>query len=148
MDTQPDPSGDKAEAEAPSGRGPAEKPPTELHDARVSRVLDYQYAALEEDDPLTAGLASLNSGLMRIAIELDEPIAKALESDPQKVAMDCSVQAALDTLLRVTRQVDRLAQTEVRVAKARQSQADNRGGASHGGKAPGKTVVRSEDTQA
>ncbi len=38
------------------------------HDARLSRVLDYQASSLEKDDPLEANLGSINSGLMRVAL--------------------------------------------------------------------------------
>ncbi|MDA1013719.1 MAG: hypothetical protein O3A00_04600 [Planctomycetota bacterium] len=38
------------------------------HDARLSRVLDYQASSLQKEDPLEANLGSINSGLMRVAL--------------------------------------------------------------------------------
>ena len=40
--------------------------PTNSHDARLSRVLDYQVSSLQKDDPLEANLGSINSGIESI----------------------------------------------------------------------------------
>ena len=90
------------------------------HDARLSRVLDYQVSSLEKDDPLEANLGSINSGLMRVALWLDETIEQAMESGPPNVERLSRILPAIDTHLRVTRQVDRFAQIELRAVEARQ----------------------------
>ncbi len=89
------------------------------HDARLSRVLDYQACSLAKDNPLEANLGSINSGLMRVALWLDETIEEAMESGPLNVERLARILPAIDTHLRVTRQVDRFAQIELRAADAR-----------------------------
>ena len=42
--------------------------------ARLSRVGDYQTRTLAQEDPLLANLGSINSGLMCVALWLDETI--------------------------------------------------------------------------
>ena len=88
-------------------------------DARLSRVLDFQASSLAKDDPLEANLGSINSGLMRVALWLDEAIEEAMESGPRTVERLQRMLPAIETHLRVTRQVDRFAQLEIRNAEAR-----------------------------
>ena len=91
----------------------------DCHDARLSRVLDYQASSLEKEDALEANLGSINSGLMRVALWLDETIEQAMGSGPPNVDSLQRILPAIDTHLRVTRQVDRFAQIELRAAEAR-----------------------------
>ena len=102
--------------------------PANSHDARLSRVLDYQASSLEKDDPLEANLGSITSGLMRVALWLDEIIGQAMESGPPNVERLSRILPAIDTHLRVTRQVDRFAQIELRAVEARKPKTtdDNR----------------------
>lgn len=93
--------------------------PASSHKARLSRLLDYQASSLEKDDPLEANLGSINSGLMRVALWLDETIEQAMESGPPNVERLSRILPAIDTHLRVTRQVDRFANIELRAAEAR-----------------------------
>jgi len=90
-------------------------------EARLSRVRDYQAASLENENALEANLGSINGGLMRIALWLDETIERALESGPRTVERIQEVMPAIDAHLRVTRQVDRFAQVELRAAESRKS---------------------------
>lgn len=98
---------------------PKEAEVASSHDARLSRVLDYQVSSLAKHDPLEANLGSINSGLMRVALWLDETIEEAMESGPPNVERLARILPAIDTHLRVTRQVDRFAQIELRAADAR-----------------------------
>ena len=95
------------------------------HEARLSRVLDYQASSLGKEDPLEANLGSINSGLMRVALWLDETIEQAMESGPRTVERLQRILPAIDTHLRVTRQVDRFAQIELRAIGARKLRANN-----------------------
>jgi hypothetical protein len=88
----------------------------------LSRVLDYQAHALAKPDPLQANLGSINSGLMRISLWLDESVAHALDGGPPDVERLSRVSQAIDTYLRVTRQVDRFSQLELRTFEARRRQ--------------------------
>ena len=54
-------------------------------EARLSRVLDYQAASLAKPVALQANLGSINSGLMRVALWLDETIEQAIGSSPRTV---------------------------------------------------------------
>ena len=62
---------------------------------------------------------------MRVALWLDEIIEQAMESGPRTVERLQGLLPAIDTYLRVTRQVDRFAQTELRVAECRKPKANN-----------------------
>jgi hypothetical protein len=97
----------------------------ERHAERLSRVLDYQAQSLAKEDALEANLGSINSGLMRVVLWLDQIIEEAIEIGPLSVEYLQTVLPAIDTHLRVTRQVDRFAQIEQRAAAARQSTAPN-----------------------
>jgi hypothetical protein len=97
--------------------------PTISHNVRLSRVLDYQISSLEKDDPLEANLGSINSGLMRVALWLDETIEQVMESGPPNVERLARILPAIDAHLRVTRQVDRFAQIELRAVDARKPKA-------------------------
>ena len=95
----------------------------DCHDARLSRVFDYQAFSLEKEDALEAKLGSINSGLMRIALWLDETIEQAMGSGPPNVELFQRISPAIETHLRVTRQVNRFAQIELRAAEARKPKA-------------------------
>ncbi len=97
----------------------------DTHEVRVRRVLDYQANSLGKEDALEANLGSINSGLMRVALWLDETIEQAMESGPRTVERLQGLLPAIDTHLRVTRQVDRFAQTELRVAESRKTRAND-----------------------
>ena len=64
-------------------------------------------------------LISINSGLMRVALCLEETIEQAMGTGPPNLERLQRVLPAIDTHLRVTRQVDRFAQIELRAAEAR-----------------------------
>lgn len=106
-----DHSGDGAVAESAQ--------PARFHHARMSRVLDYQLSSLQKDDPLEANLGSINSGLMRVALWLDESIEHSMEIGPRNVERLSRILPAIEAHLRVTRQVDRYAQLELRAVEAR-----------------------------
>jgi hypothetical protein len=91
----------------------------EIREARLSCVMNYQAKSLEKTDALEANLGSLNSGLIRIGVSLDETIQQALESSPRTLESVQRLLPAIETHLRLTRQVDRFAQIEVRAAESR-----------------------------
>lgn len=99
-----------------------------LHEARLSRVRDYQAKSLAKEDDLEANLGSINSGLMRVALWLDEAIEEALESGPRSIERLKRMLPAIDTHLRVARQVDRFAQIEIRAAESRKAKVSSDAG--------------------
>jgi len=86
-------------------------------DIRLARILDYQAQSLAKPDPLEACLGSSNGSLMEIGCRLAEVInAGMVGLDMAKLPQ---VQPALDTYLRVLRQVDRFAQLEAKFTESR-----------------------------
>ncbi len=99
------------------------------HEARLRRVNDYQVASLAKPDALAANLGSINSGLMRVALWLDAAIESALESGPRSVERIQRLLPAIDTHLRIARQVDRFAAIEIRAAEVLKPRTDTETGA-------------------
>jgi hypothetical protein len=97
--------------------------PSDCHDKRLSRVLDYQANALAKKDALEANLGSLNSGLMRMSLWLDEAIEQAMGMGQPNVERLEQILPAIETHLRVMRQVDRFAQIELRANQSRKPRA-------------------------
>jgi hypothetical protein len=92
---------------------------------RMQLAADYQGRALQTEDALLANLGSINGGLMRIAVCLDESIARMLERGGLAVEQLQTILPAVDIHLRVTRQIDRFAQLALR-ADSRQMPARNK----------------------
>lgn len=149
MEIQPDQTGAVTALEPSGERAVAEASrPTNSHDARLSRVLDYQASSLQKDDPLEANLGSINSGLMRVALWLDETIEQAMVSGPPNVERLSRILPAIDTHLRVTRQVDRIANIELRAAEARKPKSSDNNDAVLSLEAPSSTGIdQSEDSE-
>jgi hypothetical protein len=121
---------------------------SEAHEARLTRVLDYQASALTKEDHLEANLGSINSGLMRIGLWLDETIGRAMAGGPPTVERMHRILPAIETHLRVTRQVDRFAQIELRAAAARKPKAtDDPAKLINTDAAPGLGITQSEDLE-
>jgi hypothetical protein len=100
----------------------AEGPVSVSQEDRFRRVLDYQVASLAKPDPLQAVLGSLNCGVMHYAMRLEEIIDLVMASGPRTVEGLQKILPAIDTHLRATRQVERLAQFELRAGSSRQPQ--------------------------
>lgn len=87
--------------------------------ARLNRVLEYEAHALKQSNPLESNLGSINSGLMQMALHLEETILAAMAQTGGRIERLNPVLPALDAHLRLTRQVDRYAQMEQRAHQAR-----------------------------
>jgi hypothetical protein len=72
-------------------------------------------------------LGSVNSGLMRIGLWLDDTIGRAMSDGSPTLERMHRVLPAIETYLRVMRQVDRFAQLELRAAAAGEPRGDERG---------------------
>ena len=107
--------------EEPTGEAPVadEQPSSENYQLRQQRVLDYQNAAMAITNVLVSNLASINSGLFQIALRLEETIENAMARTPVPVERMQRVYQAIDAHLRVSRQIDRFAQVELRAADPR-----------------------------
>lgn len=89
-------------------------------DPRIKRIADYAKAALERVDPLAAVIGVANSGLFSFATRFQNAIDAA--TDPNSpVPMDLrTLQPAIDSYLRIMRQIDRFTQLELRLTEPSQ----------------------------
>ena len=83
---------------------------------RLKRVLDYQEDILKRKNHIEAVLGTVNAGLMNIAIHMDEVIELTLSTNPKTIDNVQKLLPAMQVYLQTTRQIDRLAQVELRVA--------------------------------
>jgi hypothetical protein len=90
---------------------------------REARVLDYQLAALDKDDPLEATVAALNGGLIEITGQIEALIRMSLSDGTTSLETVERLRPALDTYFRGLRQVDRYSQFEQRRIESRQRAA-------------------------
>ena len=88
---------------------------------RIHRIEQLQAEALAEPDALQANLGAFNAGLMRIGFRLEEAIEGASAQITDPLARFERLAPAIDSLLKVMRQVDRFAQLDQRLASAQQS---------------------------
>jgi alanine racemase len=86
---------------------------------RLVRILDLQREALRKEDSLEACLGAHNSGLLRIGLRYEEAIQKALDAAKGNLHQILQVQPAMNTHLSISRQVDRFANLEARLAELR-----------------------------
>lgn len=92
-------------------------------EARLKAVLDYQADVLNKEDRLQAALGTVNAGLMGVTIQMDEFIEGALAASPKTVERVQKLLPSIQTYLQATRQIDRLAQVELRVVASRKGKS-------------------------
>lgn len=92
---------------------------TEPQELQLARLNDYLFESLANEDALAANLGSINTSLIRCSLWLGESIAAAMSSGPADVDRVKGMMQAIETQLRVTRQVDRFAQLEMKAKAAR-----------------------------
>jgi hypothetical protein len=68
-------------------------------------------------------LGTINAGLMGVTIQMDEFIEQALAASPKTVERVQKLLPSVQTYLQATRQIDRLAQVELRVAASRKNRS-------------------------
>jgi hypothetical protein len=93
---------------------------SESDQLRLQRILDYTAQALANSNVLESNLASINCGLLKMALWLEQTIAEAMTRTPVTPERMQRVYQAIDTHLRVARQIDRFAQIELRAAHPRE----------------------------
>jgi hypothetical protein len=110
--------GESPEQELPQQSQPSspEDESDEFQVERRRRVQQYHSQVLAHADPLKATLGSINAGLMRESIELDWAISVYLAAGPLTLERVMQHASAIELQLKLTRQVDRLAQLELRPA--------------------------------
>lgn len=120
---QPTPTGAELNAEIQS------PPPVRSQhcqqELREARVLDYQLAALEIDDPLEANVAALNGGLIDITGRVETLIQTSLVEGAFNLEALERLRPAIEMYFRGLRQIDRYSQFEQRRIESRQRAAAN-----------------------
>ena len=101
----------------------------------MDRIQDYQAHALHKDDHLEANLGSLNAGLMRIGITVEEALERSMAAETLTGEGLQRLLPIIEVYLRLTRQIDRFAHLEQQIVEARRPKASlerpgQRGGAS------------------
>lgn len=96
-------------------------PSSSFHDARLGRLDDYQLRSLAQEDALEANVAALNGGLMRVGLFLEESLLQAIEGSPPDLQRVDEIRPAIETQLRLARQIDRFAKFKIRAQQERQA---------------------------
>jgi hypothetical protein len=91
---------------------------------RRKRFAEFETKGLAQVDPLRACLSAINADLFEIASEFGRAIKKSRAADASTSGNREHDDADIDSYLRVTRQMDRLIQLDIKVADA-QRQADD-----------------------
>lgn len=86
-------------------------------DRRFQRLADYQKKAVKNVDPLVASLAVINSDLMGFAFRLSQAIDGAVGEGAASLQELHQVDPALNSYLRVAKQIDRFTQLGIHLGK-------------------------------
>ena len=92
---------------------------TDGRELRRKRIADYEAAGLAKPDPFDACLVAVNADLIGIASEMGEAIKQTFTKGMPTAEDMRRLSPALNDYLKVTRQLDRLMQMQVRSAEAR-----------------------------
>ncbi len=90
-------------------------------DRRFQRLADYQMKAVKNADPLVASLAVINSDLMGFAFRLSKAIDGAVGEGAASLQELHQVDPALNSFLRVAKQIDRFTQLGIHLGKPERS---------------------------
>jgi len=97
---------------APGGDLPEED------DQRQRRIDDYRRAALAMEDPLAANVAAVNSDLLLFGYSLQQAITQALQTAPTALDEFGKLMPAIDSYMRISRQVERFAKLNQQLTAA------------------------------
>lgn len=90
-------------------------------DNRVQRIMDYLESSLRKRDALQATIGAVNSDLMLIGYRLKQVVQTAMDTTPAALDEYGKLMPAVESLLKVFKQIDRFTQLEVRLTKAEQA---------------------------
>jgi len=90
---------------------------------RLQRITDYLESSLGKPDALQATIGAANSDLMLVGFRLNEAVQAALNSRPAALSEFGKLMPAVESLLKVYKQVERFTQLEVRFGKAEKAKA-------------------------
>ena len=108
-------------AEATQGEGDAvgNREP-QAKDERHERIMDYLRSSLAMKDPLAANVGAVNADLMAFAHCLQRAITRALDMAPTALDEFEKLMPAIDSHMRISRQVERLTKLNQQLARAEQ----------------------------
>ena len=106
-----------AEAPQVEGAAAASHEP-QAKDERQERIRDYLRSALAMEDPLAANVGAVNSDLMLFSYSLQRAITKALDMTPDALDQFGKLMPAIDSYMRISRQVERFAKLNEQLAGA------------------------------
>ncbi len=95
-----------------------------IEDDREQRILDCLECSLRQPGALQATIGAVNSDLMLIGYRLNQAVQTAMNTTPAALNEYSKLMPAVESLLKVYRQVDRFSQLEVRLTKAAQTPAN------------------------
>jgi len=87
-------------------------------DERQRRIKDYLRSALAMEDSLAANVGAVNSDLMLFGYCLQRAITKAMETAPAALDEFGKLMPAIDSYMRISRQVERFAKLSQQLAAA------------------------------
>lgn len=100
------------------GTGPA------LTDLRAERIRQYASEALRRVDALDANLGAVNADLLNMAYWLKQAIQQAMQAGPE-AWMECEeLLPAIESFLKVTKQIERFAKLETRRGASKTTSGD------------------------
>jgi hypothetical protein len=100
--------------------------PRTSRDVRLDRLDEFEATGAEKTDPLQALLTFTSADLLNVAFLLGDAVKSTLGTGPVTEESARQGQAVLNDYLRVTRQVDRFTQLELRIESARLQAEDAR----------------------
>jgi len=92
---------------APPSPVASEEPYETFREARLKCLTNYQTKAFSQQDPLLANIGGLTAGMVGIAHWLEDAIHQVVDGQPPTLELVQKVNPALETHLRLLRQVDR-----------------------------------------
>jgi hypothetical protein len=99
----------------------------ESDELRSARIEEYRYAALQHEDPLRANLGAVTAGLLDIVSKTETVVRNAMSSAGVNCFESPNAARAINTHLNLTREVNRYANLELRLAEGeRQAEARTR----------------------
>jgi len=87
-------------------------------DSRLDRIKRYADAALDKSDDLEANLGLITADLLGMAFRQQQMVANTSERSAGSPHQQELMRTAFDDYLRVTRQIERFMQLEVRASEA------------------------------
>ena len=111
---------EKAERQqTPSPQPPQAKGDLDERRLRHRRIAEYRAQSLAKSDPLAANIASANSDLFEMGDHLAAGLREAMSSGALTTEELPSLQATLEQVLRLNKQIERFAQLEIRLEMAK-----------------------------